>query len=64
MRKAPKTDDYVILGRIFPASYIYNQGAYHIEMKLTNTFPFDPPEVRFLTPVYHPHDGKDGNVEY
>jgi ubiquitin-protein ligase len=64
MSNAAKTDDYVILGRIFPDSYIYNQGAYQIEMKLTNTFPFDPPEVRFITPVYHPHVGKDGNVEY
>jgi len=33
-------------------------------MKLTQNFPIDPPEVRFLTPVYHPNVAKDGNVKY
>jgi ubiquitin-protein ligase len=52
--------DIIIIGRILPESEIYREGAYQIEMKLLPTFPFDPPDVRFLTPIYHPNVGKDG----
>jgi ubiquitin-protein ligase len=61
MAIAPKTDTYFIIGRIYPNSEIFNQGAFQIEMKLTKNFPMEPPEVRFLTPIYHPNvDKKDG----
>jgi ubiquitin-conjugating enzyme E2 T len=53
----------VIIGRILPESEIYREGAYQIEMKLLPTYPFDPPDVRFLTPIYHPNVGKDGKKE-
>jgi ubiquitin-protein ligase len=53
-------EDYVITGQIFPKSNIFNERSYLIEMKLTKTFPIDPPEVRFLTLIYHPNVGKDG----
>jgi len=52
--------EVVIVGRILPNSEIYRGGAYQIEMKLISTFQYDPPEVRFLTPIYHPNVGKDG----
>lgn len=52
--------DYFITGRIFPNSEIFNERSYLIEMKLTRTFPVDPPEVRFQTPIYHPNIGTDG----
>jgi ubiquitin-protein ligase len=55
--------DIIIIGRILPESEIYREGAYQIEMKLLPTFPFDPPDVRFLTPIYHPNVGKDGKKE-
>jgi ubiquitin-protein ligase len=55
-----KQEEYLIVGQIFPKSNIYNERSYSIEMKLTKTFPFEPPEVRFLTPIYHPNVGRDG----
>jgi ubiquitin-protein ligase len=58
---ARKQDEYTITGQIFPKSEIFRERSYLIEMKLTKTFPMDPPEVRFLTPMYHPNVGKDGN---
>ncbi|CAF2982033.1 unnamed protein product [Rotaria sp. Silwood2] len=51
--------EILIIGRIFPESDIFREGAFQIEMKITQNFPFDPPEVRFLTPIYHPNVDKD-----
>lgn len=56
-------DRIVITGRILPDSEIYNQGAYQIEMRLTTQYPFDPPEVRFKTRIYHPNVCPDGKID-
>ncbi|CAM4797490.1 unnamed protein product [Rotaria magnacalcarata] len=45
----------IILGRILPRSAIYNQAAFQIELKLPNEYPFKAPEIRFITPIYHPN---------
>ena len=55
-----KKKEHLIIGRILPTSEIFNQGSYQIEMKITSKFPAEPPEVRFLTPIYHPNVGRDG----
>ncbi|CAF3816826.1 unnamed protein product [Rotaria sp. Silwood1] len=52
--------EILIIGRIFPDSEIFKEGAFQIEMKLPPDFPFNPPEVRFLTPIYHPNVDTDG----
>jgi len=57
-----KPDENIIIGRILPKSDIYKEGAYQIEIKLTSTYPINPPEVRFRTPIYHPNVGKDGKI--
>ncbi len=59
-----KREEYVVTGQIFPKSEIYRERSYLIEMKLTKTFPMDPPEIRFLTPIYHPNVGRDGNGKF
>lgn len=51
---------YTIIGRIFPQSEIYKDYSIQIEMKLTANYPMEPPEVRFLTRIYHPNVDTDG----
>ncbi|CAF0877199.1 unnamed protein product [Adineta ricciae] len=53
-------DEYCIVGRIYPNSDIYKEGAYRIQLKLTSKYPSEPPEVRFLTPIYHPNVHPNG----
>ena len=53
-------EEYLIIGLIFPQSEIYKERAYKIEIKLPTTFPATAPEVRFLTPIYHPNVDTDG----
>jgi ubiquitin-protein ligase len=51
---------YVIIGRIFPNSEIFKECSIQIEMKLTSNYPTEPPEVRLITPIYHPNVDKNG----
>jgi ubiquitin-protein ligase len=50
----------IILGRILPNSDIFNQAAFQIEIKLLEGYPFKAPEVRFVTPIYHPNVDENG----
>ena len=60
--RTPEQDEYVIVGRIFPESDIFKHGSYRIEIKLTAKYPQEAPEIRFLTPVYHPNIAEDGKL--
>jgi ubiquitin-protein ligase len=60
--KQPDASSTVILGRILPKSNIYNQKAFQIELKLPNDYPFKAPEVRFITPIYHPNVDDKGKI--
>jgi ubiquitin-protein ligase len=61
-KSAIDRDEYVVIGRIFPTSEIYREGTFQIEIKLTSRYPAESPEVRFLTPVYHPNIENDGKL--
>lgn len=62
--KSPVDDpsSNIILGRILPKSNIYNQAAFQIELKLPAEFPFKAPEIRFVTPIYHPNVDDKGKI--
>ena len=61
-KAAASKDEYGIIGTIVPKSGIYRESAFRIEMKLTSKYPEAPPEVRFLTPVYHPNIEANGKL--
>ena len=62
--KSPVDDpsSSIILGRILPKSNIYNQAAFQIEIKLPPEYPFKAPELRFVTPIYHPNVDEKGKI--
>ena len=55
------SEERLIIGRIFPTTEIFNQGAFEIEIKLPHTYPINPPTVHFRTPIYHPNVDENGN---
>lgn len=34
---------------------LYENGVFEVEINITRKFPFDPPQVRWLTPIFHPN---------
>jgi len=45
-----------------PEDTPYTGGRFHITIDFTSEFPFKPPEVRFITPVYHPNISASGEI--
>uniref|UniRef100_A0AC34RQ70 UBC core domain-containing protein n=1 Tax=Panagrolaimus sp. JU765 TaxID=591449 RepID=A0AC34RQ70_9BILA len=48
----------IIKPRINP----YKHGAFKIKLDLHPEYPFKPPRIQFLTPIYHPNVDKQGNL--
>ena len=61
-RAAAERDEYIITGRVMPQTGIYKEMGFEIEMRLKSDYPNKPPEVRILTPVYHPNIEDDGKL--
>ncbi|XP_033116650.1 ubiquitin-conjugating enzyme E2 T-like [Anneissia japonica] len=40
----------------------YNGGLFHLEIQLPERYPFEPPKVRFVTPIYHPNIDAAGRI--
>lgn len=53
---------YLIIGRLLPTSDIYKRTAFSIRMKIPVEYPFRPPEIEMITPIYHPNIGPDGKT--
>lgn len=45
-----------------PTSTPYEGGVFKLKMEFTNAFPFAPPKVQFMTPIYHPNVDKEGHI--
>ena len=45
-----------------PAESPFAEGTYLLSVTLPDRYPFEPPRVRFLTPIYHPNIDHDGRI--
>ncbi|XP_030623681.1 ubiquitin-conjugating enzyme E2 T [Chanos chanos] len=40
----------------------YEGGLFTLEIKIPERYPFEPPKIRFLTPIYHPNIDNAGRI--
>ncbi|XP_013873359.1 ubiquitin-conjugating enzyme E2 T [Austrofundulus limnaeus] len=40
----------------------YEGGVFSLEIKIPERYPFQPPKMRFLTPIYHPNIDNSGRI--
>jgi ubiquitin-protein ligase len=45
-----------------PDSSVYRGFKYYITIVLTTSYPFDPPVVKFTTPIFHPNVNEAGEI--
>ena len=57
-----QSDSSTIIGRILPTRQPYCQASFVIKIDLPDDFPFSPPQVRIVTPIYHPNVDQSGFV--
>uniref|UniRef100_A0AC11E6K7 Ubiquitin conjugating enzyme E2 T n=1 Tax=Ovis aries TaxID=9940 RepID=A0AC11E6K7_SHEEP len=40
----------------------YEKGVFKLEVHIPERYPFEPPQIRFLTPIYHPNIDAAGRI--
>jgi ubiquitin-protein ligase len=55
-------DKVIIEGRILPTAEPYCQRSFRVKFTLPKSYPFDPPTLYFLDPIYHPNIDSDGKI--
>ena len=61
---APRGEDMFLWDAtiIGPDSTPYEGGAFNLELKFPQDYPYRPPEVKFLTKVFHPNINTKGEI--
>ncbi|NXG43125.1 UBE2T enzyme, partial [Psilopogon haemacephalus] len=44
------------------ADTAYEKGIFNLEIIVPERYPFEPPKIRFLTPIYHPNIDSAGRI--
>lgn len=47
---------------IGPEESPFAAGIFNLSVSIPNRYPFEPPRVRFVTPIYHPNIDSDGRI--
>ncbi|KAI8388111.1 ubiquitin-conjugating enzyme/RWD-like protein [Radiomyces spectabilis] len=45
-----------------PPDSPYEKGLFQLEIRIPQQYPFEPPQIRFKTPVYHPNIDDGGRI--
>ena len=45
-----------------PEGSPFEDGRFHLKIDFPSDFPFKPPQIRFITPIYHPNISKKGEI--
>lgn len=45
-----------------PEDSPYEDGIFELDLSVTNRYPFEPPKLRFITPIYHPNIDSTGRI--
>lgn len=54
---------YIWHGTIFIRQGVYRSGVFKFIMTIPANYPSEPPEIRFITPIFHPLIGTDGSFD-
>ena len=54
--------DVFVLGIWGGADTPYESGVFELEITVPDRYPFEPPQLRFLTPIYHPNIDDVGRI--
>ncbi|KAI9996015.1 hypothetical protein PInf_013193 [Phytophthora infestans] len=60
----PKDDqiDHLEAQILGPDGSPYEKGVFQLEIEIPERYPFEPPKVRFVTPIYHPNIDDAGRI--
>lgn len=45
-----------------PQGTVYYNGIFRLDIQVSERYPFEPPNIRFVTPVYHPNIDNGGRI--
>ncbi|WCJ42456.1 ubiquitin-conjugating enzyme 37 [Euphorbia peplus] len=45
-----------------PDGTVYSKGTFHVKIQIPDRYPFQPPNVTFVTPIYHPNIDNGGRI--
>lgn len=47
---------------IGPSNSVYQGAIFKLKIKIPENYPFKPPKIKFITPIYHPNINKFGDI--